>query len=248
MKKTIFVSAVCTMLTGICVGGLTESLESRFSSVTAKEDGVLIVLKERRIPDRVSIPSYGVSAGENEPKMRSSSELGEYFIPYGFKWPVRIGQRDTSIRFKPLVLGNERKGFSLHEKNMRRKWQDEATGVLIYVDNSSPDGRSYEIIDEKNYRINFYPGGVRETNVYARTTAKQMNLSKVSNPGLVPALSDEEQPVQETLADAVCTYTALSDAPEQATEGTSPGFRWLAFPIIGILLVALLTFFKLRKR
>ncbi|MEE9368191.1 MAG: hypothetical protein V3V05_04925 [Pontiella sp.] len=241
MKRIVVVFLACNLLAEICIGGLTESLENYFASVSTQENGLLIVLKEKKRPDRVSVHSYGAPAGENDPQMKSNSELGECFIPYGFKWPVRIGQRDFGFRFYPLDLNDDRKGFFIREQALSPRGRSEKTGVLLHVDELLLDGRSYEIIDEKHYVITS-ERGVRKTNTYAKGTSEQP-VSSIKS--IKP---NNKQPVHKTDVIVIQANNTLTEPVLQTTDESTSNPWKLVFPIMGVLLIGLFAFFKFRRR
>lgn len=247
MKKIFTFIFLVTLLVGICFGELAESLENHFTSISANDDGVLIVLQKTTVPYRVSVHSYGALAEENDPKMKSNSEAGEYFIPYGFKWPVRIGQRDFGFRFYPLENGDDRKGFLIREQNLFLGGRDEFFGVFLYLANALSNEPSYKIVDEKIYKITYQDGGVETTNVYTRADAEQSSVPKTSIPVIESTLSDTEQPVQES--NVAVLQTNNTPVKTTSEEAKLTNFNWgLIFPAIGVLLVGLFALFKLKKR
>lgn len=245
MKPIMISFLTCGLLTGICFGNLEKTLAHRFASVTARADGLLIVFKEMSAPYRVSVHF-------NDPtKIRyqgSASELGEYFIPYDQKWPVWIGRRDTGIQFDPLNLNDPRKGFYIRDQNLIPGGREETTGVFLYVDRSIPNDRSYDIVDEKYYKIGNQVGGTEGTNVYTRVTSQQPDIFKKST--LTEEISLSKGKLDDTKArlTVIQNSTSVPESMPQNLETTRSSF-WgkLMIAVVVVFLVGLFSFFKFRK-
>ena len=233
-------------LPDVCHGSLAKSLEQHFSSVMAKEDGLLIVLKKKTVPDRVSVISYEAPVDAAIIRVKPDNVPDKYLIPYGFKYPVWIGQRDKGFRFYPLDQSEYSKGFFIIEQTLSPKGRDEKTGTLLYIDNPSED-HSYEIVDEKHYTITVENGNWT-TNIYKQADAAHPSASETLTPHMESVFLDEKPPLQETKREVVKTNSIPVAAVSQKTEEANT-YRWKRlFPVAGLLLAATFLFFKFRKR
>jgi hypothetical protein len=247
MKKISLAFFLLGILAGGCNGGLRESLEERFSTLTAEEDGLLIVLKKRRISDRVSVQSDGIASNGDGPKMKSNHELGEYFIPYGFEWPVRIGQRDTAVRFYPLDSDDHRKGFFVREQDLLRGGRKIVTGTLLYVNDLQPTGNSYQIANEVKYDITYHHGGTKTTNIYRSAYAEQSNQQHSTSEEPSSVKQKPDRPAVAGSAQAN-EHVRKESGRQTVDENSTIKPLRLIFLIIGVLLTGMLALLKQRNR
>lgn len=151
MKKIRVVAFLFNAFVGVCLAELPESLDRHFEAVIAKTNGLLIVFNTNYAPYMVSVKFDDPGKIRHQGK---SSELGEYFVPYEQRWNVSFAQRDTRVVIQPLDADIDRKGFFIRDIGDGRSGGQkliERTGILLYLDAPSSDGRSYEIVDEKKY-------------------------------------------------------------------------------------------------
>ncbi|QBG49072.1 hypothetical protein EGM51_17320 [Verrucomicrobia bacterium S94] len=244
MRKLFFTIITYATLAVSCFSGLQESLEQRFASVTANEEGLLIVFKKMNVPYRVSVYF------DNPTKIRTqgnSNELGEYFIPYDHEWPIRIGHKDSRVHFEPLSSDVSKKGLHIRESNYLHKGRThEITGTLLYQDSSVADERSFKIVDEKEYIVTSQPiidGRIQppitnDIQLGILMTSEKNSVDSKSSISRVPAGT-------ESISNPSNSFNEV--ALDMVQESSNP--KKFILPILGILLlIGAFGFFKFRKK